>query len=109
MGPELKVLIWYPGTLQTAIATISKEKLRELPHQLNPRAFNMQPPTLGVLEPIHLPIPLYLYTTIDLGVHLTLNAQINSQVATALVDSGATRIFMHPKFAQHCQARIKAK
>ena len=109
MGPGLKVSIWYPGTLQTAAATISKEKLRELPHQLKPRALNILSSTLEVPEPIHFPIPLYLSATIDPGVHLTLNAQINSQVATTLIDSGATGIFMNSKFAQDCQAMIKAK
>ena len=109
MGPGLKVSIRYPDTLQTTAATISKEKLRESPHQLKPRALNILSPILEVLEPIHSPTPLYLRATIDPGVHLTLNAQINSQVATTLVDSRATRIFMNSKFAQDCQAMIKAK
>ena len=94
MGLGLKVSIWYLGTLQIAAATISKEKLRESPHQL---------------KPIHSPTPFYFHATIDPGVHLTLNAQINSQVATALVDSKATGIFMNQKFAQDCQTMIKAK
>ena len=109
MGPGLKVSIRYPGTLQTAATTISKEKLRELPHQLKPRALNILSPTLEVSEPIHFPTLLYLRATIDPGVHLILNAQINSQAASALVDSGATGIFMNSKFAQDCQAIIKAK
>ena len=109
MGPGLKVSIRYPGTLQTAAATISKEKLKESPHQLKPRALNILSPTLEVSEPIHSPTPLYLRATIDPWVHLTLNAQINSQVATALVDLGATGIFMNSKFAQDCQAMTKAK
>ena len=109
MGPRLKVSIRYPGTLRTAAATISKEKLKESPHQLKPRALNILSPILEVPEPIHSLTPLYLHATIDPKVHLTLNAQINSQAATALVDSRATGIFMNSKFAQDFQAMIKAK
>ena len=58
---------------------------RELSHQLEPRALDIPPSTFEVPEPIH--SPLYFHTTIDPKVHLTLNAQINSQVATALVRS----------------------
>lgn len=49
---------------------------------------------------------LCLCATIDLGAHLTLDAVINSMVATTLIDSGATGMFMHPQFAQRCGAEI---
>lgn len=53
--------------------------------------------------------PLYVRATMEQGSHVTLEAQLNSQGATALVDLGATGIFMHPHFAQDCYAKIKAK
>lgn len=45
----------------------------------------------------------------DPGVHLTLNATINSLPATTLVDSGATGVFIHPLFARKCHAEIRPK
>ena len=52
---------------------------------------------------------LYLKATNDLGLHLILDIQVNFQTATALVDSGATGIFMHPKFVWDCKAEVKVK
>lgn len=46
---------------------------------------------------------LYLRST-DPGAHLTLHAIINSCKAFILIDSGATGIFMHPKFVETCKA-----
>ena len=38
----------------------------------------------------------YLRATLDLGAHLTLEAEVSGVAALALVDSGATRIFLYP-------------
>jgi hypothetical protein len=53
--------------------------------------------------------PFYVRATIDPGQHLSLHAKINSIPGLTLVDSGATGIFMHPKFAKQCNAVIQAK
>ena len=44
----------------------------------------------------------YLRATLDPRGHLTLKAKINGMAALALVDSGATRIFLYPQFVQEC-------
>jgi predicted aspartyl protease len=49
-------------------------------------------------------IALCIHATIDPETHLILNAQINLLSAITLVDSGATGVFMHSKFAQECNA-----
>ena len=41
--------------------------------------------------------------------HLTMNVHMNKVSAVALVDSGATGVFMHPDFAKHCNATIRLK
>lgn len=53
--------------------------------------------------------PHYLRATFEPTAHLTLNACINAVPTTALIDSGATGIFMHQDFARHCGAEIKQK
>ena len=52
---------------------------------------------------------LCIHATINPETHLTLNAQINLLPAITLVDSGATGVFLHPKFAQECKADIRIK
>jgi len=53
--------------------------------------------------------PLYLCATIDLRAHVTLEAEVNFVAALTLVDSGATGVFMHPKFAKQCNAILQPK
>ena len=73
-----------------------------------------QPLTLNGLEE-HRPQtgrisgPLYIRATVDPGTHLTVTGHINSVLVQPLVDSGATGIFMHPEFANKCQAAIRLK
>lgn len=55
------------------------------------------------------PDPLYLTATVDPGAHITLSGHINSMKAELLIDSGATGVFMHPDFAQRCQAVVRLK
>ena len=52
---------------------------------------------------------LYLRATIDAEAHLTLKAEVNSMAALVLVDSSATGIFIHPEFAQQCNAKLQPK
>lgn len=52
---------------------------------------------------------LYLRATVDAEAHLTLEAEVNSVAAVMLVDSGATGVFIHPNFAQLCNAKVKPK
>lgn len=54
-------------------------------------------------------LALYVHTTIDNGRHLTMNVYINSVSAVALVDSGATGVFMHPNFVKRCGATMSIK
>lgn len=51
----------------------------------------------------------YLRATLDPGAHLTLDVEVNGVATLALVDSGATGIFIHPHFAQKCNAIVKTK
>lgn len=53
--------------------------------------------------------PLYLRATVDLESHLIVLGRINALPGEPLVDSGATRVFMHPDFACKCQAIILLK
>ena len=53
--------------------------------------------------------PLSIRATMDLRVHLTLNAQINLLPAITLMDLRATRVFMHPTSARACHAKIRSK
>lgn len=53
--------------------------------------------------------PIDLRAANDSDLYLKLDTQINSRAATALVDPGVTRVFMHPKFARDCKAEIKTK
>ena len=41
--------------------------------------------------------------------HLTMNVHMNNVSAVALVDSGATGVFMHLDFAKRCKATIRLK
>jgi predicted aspartyl protease len=54
-------------------------------------------------------LALCIYATIDMEKHLTMNVHMNNVSAVALVDSGATRVFMHPDFAKRCNATIRLK
>lgn len=51
----------------------------------------------------------YLRATIDPNAHLALDARINFLAPLALVDSGATGVFMHPTCAAQCNAVIRPK
>lgn len=52
---------------------------------------------------------VYLHATIDVGVHVTLDAEVNSVAAFTLVDSGAMGVFMHVKFVEQCNAILQPK
>ena len=52
---------------------------------------------------------LCVHATIDTEKHLTMNVHMNVVSAVALLDSGATGVFMHPNFAKHCNATIRVK
>ena len=43
---------------------------------------------------------LCVHATIDMEKHLTMNVHMNNMSAVALVDFGATEVFMHPDFAK---------
>lgn len=104
-GPGLRKSARYPGKLQTAAtASLRNESAEEVCKLPQPK--EQVPTGVKALNPF---APSYLRATIEQGSHVTLEAQLNSRGATALVDSGATGIFMHPQFAQDCQAEIKAK
>lgn len=104
-GPGLRKSARYPGKLQTAaIAILRNESAGEVCKLPQPK--EQVPLGVMTLNPF---APSYLRATMEQGSHVTLEAQLNSRRATALVDSGATGIFMHPQFAQNCQAEIKAK
>ena len=51
----------------------------------------------------------YLRATLDPRAHLPLEAEVNGMAALALVDSSATRIFIHPQFAQECGAVVRPR
>ena len=52
---------------------------------------------------------LYLNAIIDPKAHMTLDVEINSLAALKLVDLGAMGIFMHPRFAEKCNAILWLK
>ena len=52
---------------------------------------------------------LCLCATIDMVAHLMLAREVNSVAALVLIDSGATKIFIHPEFAQVCHAELNQK
>lgn len=54
-------------------------------------------------------LALCVHATIDMEGHLTMNVHMNKVSVVALVDSGATGVFMHPDFAKHCNATIRMK
>ena len=41
--------------------------------------------------------------------YLTMDVHMNNVSIVALVDSGATGVFMHPDFAKQCKATIRLK
>ena len=94
MGPRLKTLDQYRDVPQTAsIMTPQWEMLR------NCKEFHEHASENA----------LYLCTITNPKAHLTLNTKVNSLEAVILVDSEATRVFMHPNFAQDRKAKIRFK
>lgn len=53
--------------------------------------------------------PCDLRATIDPDAHLILDATVNSVVAPALIDSGATGVFIHPELVHKCNANLRLK
>ena len=52
---------------------------------------------------------LCVHATVDMEKDLTVTMHMNNVSAVALVDSGATGVFMHPDFAKRCNATIRLK
>ena len=90
-GLGLKSLLWYPDTsMATARVRLQPSQKKEC-NQMNDQTL------------------LSIQATMDPGMHLTLNAQINSLLVITLMDIRATGVSMHHTFAQACHAKIQSK
>lgn len=98
LGLGLKPFILYLGMPQTAANTISKWDLVD-----GPTLFEQQE------QPSRPTIPHYLLATTEPGTHLTMEARINSLVATTFVGSSATGVFINQDFAQNCGVEVQPK
>lgn len=105
-------MIQYPGIVQTAAATIPKQSMitERGDDGLDQEQGLQWEESLEIQEdPGSVSSPLSLRATLEPEAHVTLDATINSMAASTLVDSGATGIFMHPRFAEECNATLQLK